>query len=124
MLLCCGGGIGITFFVMSIIKSSDVYTESLARAKANPDVKALLGEPIEAGFFVTGNISTNTTNGVTTGDANFGIPLTGPKGGASLVVIAHKRGGPWEYEVMKVQPALGGLEINLMEPKDEKKFMP
>src|SRR5262249_7242239 len=63
-LVVCGGGIAMIFVVVfGAIKSSDVYTEALARAKESEEVKALLGDPVEAGTFVSGRIETKNGTG-------------------------------------------------------------
>lgn len=106
LLLCLGCVGGIFTFVMGVLKSSDVYTESLAAAQKNPQVQAMLGEPIAAGYFVMGQIRLNNDTGM----ANLKIPISGPKGSTTLHVVAEKRNGRWHYSTMKVEGLTGPSE--------------
>src|ERR1700694_2318335 len=97
-------GSGIVILVVSLvfgaIKSSDPYTQALARAKASDEVRAVLGEPIQPGYFVSGNFNVNGSSG----NADFSIPLSGPKGSATLYVTATKAAGRWEFTTLEVAP--------------------
>jgi len=90
-------GVVITF-TMGGIKSTDAYKEALARARANPEVSAALGEPVTAGWFVQGKVNVSGP----TGDADLSIPLSGPKGKGTLYLTAHKEAGVWKYQVLEV----------------------
>src|SRR5258708_39056225 len=61
----------IVLVVFGAIKRSDVYQEALRRVQNDPAVTAALGTPIEAGLYVTGNVSLNGTGG----HANFDFPI-------------------------------------------------
>ena len=112
-VLVCGGFItAIVMIVFGVIKSSDAYTESLARAQNSKQVQAVLGEPIEAGVFVTGNVSISGDSG----HADLTIPITGPKGPAILYVVAKKVAGKWQYSRMEVAPENGEPIDLLKEP--------
>jgi hypothetical protein len=109
-LLVCGGLSTLLYFVIvGSIKSSDVYRESLVKAKASEEVKKALGEPIEAGFWVGGNIE--VSNG--SGNADLAIPISGPRGSATLHVVATKVDGRWQYSTMEVTPKDAGARIDL-----------
>ena len=109
-LLVCGGSIALIFvFVFGVIRSSEPYTEALARAKANPDVKAALGEPIEAGYWVNGSIDISGASGT----AKIAIPISGPKKSATVYVDGTKTAGKWEYSTFEVAPVRGGNRIDL-----------
>jgi Cytochrome oxidase complex assembly protein 1 len=115
-LLLCGGLTTLIFFlVFGTIKSSDVYTEALARAKANEEVKALLGEPIEAGFWVSGSFEVSGPSG----KADLAIPISGPKGSATLYAVATKTGGGWQYSTLEVAPQDAGARIDLRSKPDQ-----
>ena len=106
----CGGFVfGILALVFGALKSSDAYTVALDRAKQNPQVQAALGEPIEAGYFVTGNISVNNDRG----HADLSIPISGPKGTGTIHAVADKIGGEWKYKTLDVTPE-GGERIDLL----------
>ena len=49
----------IVVIVFSAMKSTDVYKEALARAKADPAVVQALGSPIKDGFLLSGNTNVN-----------------------------------------------------------------
>ena len=66
----------IVVIVFSAMKSTDVYKEALARAKADPAVIEALGSPIRDGFLVSGNTNVNGASG----ESNLAIPISGPKG--------------------------------------------
>jgi hypothetical protein len=100
MVLLVGAFIGtIFFFVFSMMRSNDAYQHSLEAARHNPEVVAALGQPIEEGWFVSGNYEETGPSGV----ANFSIPLKGPKGGATIYVEAHKSAGQWNYNTLVVE---------------------
>ncbi len=87
-LLLFGVGVIALIFslVMSSIKSSPVYTRALASAKDDPALIAELGSPIEAGWYVTGSISSTGQNSY----ADFSIPIHGPRNSGTLHVMALK----------------------------------
>lgn len=96
-LLCCGGlGTAIVALVFGVIKSSDPYTESLAIVQANALAKEELGEPIEAGWFVTGNIQVSGSSG----HADISYSVSGNKGSGHVYVVARKDGGDWQYTTL------------------------
>ena len=115
-VLVCGGCFGVTFLaVFSAIRASEPYSEAIAAAQANPDVKAQFGEPIEAGFWSNGNIEINNASG----KASLTIPIKGPKQSGTIYVEATKAAGKWEYSTLEVAPDGGGKRIDLR-PKPAK----
>src|SRR5258708_16672426 len=106
-------GSGIVILVVSLIfgaiKSSDAYTQAMARARANDQLKTLLGEPIESGFWMSGNINVNGSSG----NADFSIPLSGPNGSATLYVTAVKAAGRWQFTNLEVAPKGSEARIDL-----------
>ena len=61
--------------------------------QTNTTAIELLGDPIEAGWLMSGSINTSGNSG----DANFTIPVSGPKGKGTVYVEAYKDGGNWQY---------------------------
>ena len=61
----------ILVIVFSAMKSTDVYREALARAKADPAVIEALGSPIKEGFLVSGSTNVNGASG----ESNLAIPI-------------------------------------------------
>lgn len=102
-------------FVMGLMKSSDAYKEGLARAKECPAVQAALGAPIRDGFLVTGSISTSGSSGA----ADLAIPISGPKGKATLCVVASRSAGQWIFSTLSVEVKGTQERINLLEEKEK-----
>ena len=99
-LLVCGGGITAIFFgVTALIKSSEPYKHALAQAQSNPAVVAALGTPITAGKFSGGTYNVSGSSG----NANFAIPISGPKGSGVIYVVATQSAGKWTYQTLEVQ---------------------
>ncbi len=84
--------------VMASMKSSDAYKQAVARARANPTVVEKLGTPIAEGYFVSGNINVQNDSG----NADFQIPISGPKGKAVIYAVAIKSAGKWEYSHLTI----------------------
>lgn len=93
----------VAWFTVGAIRSSEPYQEALDRARAHPAVAERLGTPIEPKWWLTGSIDLNND----TGTANIRIPISGPKGEASIDVAATKSSGAWTYTRMLVEPATG-----------------
>ncbi len=71
----------IMFIAFGVMKSSDVYKEAVAKAKANSSVVEALGSPIEEGFFVSGNIKFRDPSG----QEDLAIHILGPNGKATVL---------------------------------------
>lgn len=84
---------GILFFVFSLLRSNGAYQGALERARKSPEAIVALGEPMEDGYFMSGNISTSNDSG----RASLSIPLSGPKGKGTLRVEAIMQVGVWKF---------------------------
>ncbi len=100
----------IMVFVFSVIRSTDVFREALERAKADPQVRAELGEPIREGWWVSGNVETAGPSG----SADISIPLKGSRQSGTLYAVAHKSAGRWNYETLEVEVKGRPERINLL----------
>ncbi len=89
----------IIIFVMSMMKSSGAYELAMARATENDTVLQEIGEPIEVGFIVSGSIQTSGSSGT----ADLSIPISGPKGEATLFIVAEKEAGEWQADILAIQ---------------------
>ena len=110
VLIGCGGclglivlgalfSFGIYFAVMQVIQKTDVYGDAMKRVQNSAEVQTALGTPIATGWGFSGSV--NYTND--SGNANFTVPLTGPKGEGTLAVKADKKtGAPWQYATLEV----------------------
>lgn len=112
-LLVFGGVVIALIFtvVMGSIKSSVPYTRAMAQANTDPALVAELGTPIEAGWFVTGSISTSGSGS----HADLSIPISGPKGSGTLHVVALKspfsaETGDWKITVLEAKVD-GGSDV-------------
>jgi hypothetical protein len=101
----------ILVIVFSAMKSTDVYKEALARAKADPAVIEALGSPIKDGFLMSGNTNVNGASG----ESNLAIPISGPKGKGTIYVSAHKLLGRWNYSGLVVEVGQTQERINLLQ---------
>lgn len=101
--------------VFGSIKSMDVYEQAIALAKSSPAVIEALGQPVEEGWMVGGQVKTSGPSG----SASISVPLEGPKGEGTLYAIAFKNAGRWEYQTLEV--AVEGREdrIDLLQAEAE-----
>lgn len=91
----------IVVFAFSAMKSSDAYATALQRARSDQRVIAALGKPIKDGWYVAGKI--NVTGG--SGEADLSIPISGPKGKATVYAKGTKFAGKWNYTQLQVRLA-------------------
>lgn len=87
LVVLVGGG---AFFAL---RSSGVAQEAMERARQDPELAAALGEPIETGWLIQGNISIQNDGG----SADFSLPISGPHGKGRLYVVAERRAGEWIF---------------------------
>ncbi len=95
-LFIAGGIAGILALIEGSIKQSGAYTQSLALAQSNPQVIAQIGQPVAAGFFVSGNINVNGDSG----DADISFPVSGPKGKGKVYAVAKKIADQWQFQTL------------------------
>jgi hypothetical protein len=103
----------ILFFVFSILKSSDVYKIAVSRAESDHRVTAALGTPINEGLVPSGKTNMNGPSG----EADIAIPISGPKGKATIYAVGTKSGGEWKFSKLAVQVDDGEM-IDLNEKSD------
>jgi len=96
--------------MFSLLQHNDAYRVALARARGSPGVVHELGEPIEAGWWISGSINVTGPSG----SADFETPLHGPSGRGTLYVTAEKRAGRWQYKVLEVAVEGKSDRINLL----------
>ena len=99
------------FVVMLFMRGADASVESLKRAQNSPQVKAALGEPIAMDWWVMGSFSSTAEEG----QANLTIPVSGPRGSASIQTEATKQQGTWRYTRMSADLP-SGETIDLLQP--------
>jgi hypothetical protein len=115
LLATCGCCIGGTFlFGVNMVKGSRAYQEALTRAKADPDVQAALGTPIEAGLMT--QFSANSSGGETQTSAR--IPISGPKGEGAIFVKSLERGPELTFQQLDVVIGQQVIHLSGVEPGD------
>jgi cytochrome oxidase complex assembly protein 1 len=101
----------VVLIVLSAVKSTEVYKDALAHAKAHPSVIDALGSPITEGFLVSGNTNVNGASGT----ANLSVPVAGPKGKGTIYVAATKSLGRWNYSGLVLEIAKAHRRIDFLE---------
>jgi hypothetical protein len=86
------------FLITGSMKHSDAYKLSLSELQNNSELIELIGQPIEPGFFVTGNIS----SGSGSGKALLNYSIKGPSGAAKAQVYAIKEIDGWHIKELLV----------------------
>lgn len=114
-IACCGG---IFWWVLGL-KSSQPYQLALEQVRHNPQLIAQLGEPIaESSWMPIGDFSIKSSNGSSTGKADFIFFVAGPKGTAHVHAVATSRDGKWQIQRLEATPITLGKAISL--PVSEK----
>jgi hypothetical protein len=85
-------------FFFTAFRHTDVFREAIARAEANPQVRAELGGPIREGWWIAGHVRTTGPSG----NAAFFTPLKGSRKDGTLYAVAHKSAGIWKYDTLEV----------------------
>jgi hypothetical protein len=101
---------GIFSLIVGAIRGSDVAKEAFARAQSNAVVVQRLGTPISEGWLVLGSINVSGTSG----NADLAVPLSGPKGKATVYVRARKAMGKWNYNFMQAAVEGSDERIDLL----------
>jgi len=101
MLLICCFAVGTGTIVVASYRHSDVYKQAMAKAVGNPAVRERIGEPIQAAWFISGGLHINGSSG----NADFSIPISGPRASGSTRVIAFKNAGVWRFTYLQVNVA-------------------
>ncbi len=109
LLLFSGFVVAVCSLTFGVMKKSGAYQQAVAAARADSDVVATLGTPIEEGFFVMGRIELIDDGGY----ANLSIPITGPNGAATIYAEAEKSRGHWSFHTLEVMVQDTGEWIHL-----------
>ena len=101
---------GIAMVAMGAIKSTTPYQEGLALAERHPQVIEALGNPVEPGWLLSGNVNISGSSG----EADFSVPLKGPEGKGTLYIKATKETDEWTVHLAEVKVD-GGDRIDLLD---------
>ncbi|AXT18772.1 hypothetical protein D7030_05945 [Flavobacteriaceae bacterium AU392] len=105
-------GIGAAIFgVTKLITNSTPYSYALELAKDDSNVISILGDPIETNGIMSGSLSFENNDG----EVDIKIPIKGPNGEGSIIVIGEKYDGEWIYEKLYVLIKETNEKINLLE---------
>jgi len=104
---------GILYAVEYSFKRSDVYNQALAEARKSPELAGKLGQPLEPGWFISGNINLNGTSG----EASLSTPISAPKGKGTLYIVASKSAGKWHFETLEVEIDGESQRIDLLQSR-------
>jgi len=102
LLLACLLVLCLTLALTAYYRSplgASIAQMALEKARHDPRVVKLLGEPIRAGWLANGTVRQDETGW---GEARMEIPIQGPKGRATLRAIAGKGTGPWVFSSLEV----------------------
>jgi len=115
ILAVCAFVFGIVFLVFRLMQSSDVYQQAFDKAQRAPALIEAIGAPVEAGYFMSGSIKEEIG---ASGRATLAIPLSGPKGKATLYVSATKSRGAWTFSRLEAEIESTGRYIDVLHPPD------
>jgi hypothetical protein len=90
---------------------SFVFNEAIARAERNPQVVSRIGTPLKPGWLPMGKIEVSGS----TGRAHLEIPVTGPRGKATMRLDAHKVEGTWQFDTLEIEFEEESRWINLLD---------
>lgn len=90
-------------FIGSMLKG-EAFEQSMTAISQNSEVIEIIGEPIEASYFVMGSIQISNAKG----EASLQYSISGPKGNADVYVQAYKEIEMWSlYNVIVYIPESG-----------------
>lgn len=101
---------GIVAVVGGAVRMSDPYKIGIERARESLEVASALGEPLEVGWLVSGNINVNGPSG----SADLSVPLSGPDGTGTLFIVAEKTAGEWDFKRLEVEVDGEDTRIDLL----------
>lgn len=87
-----------------------MYQQALAITQENPKAQAALGTPIEAGLLPGGSINVEDSSG----QADFTIPVSGPKAAGTVYAVAAKSAGEWRFTTLELVLKDSDVRINLL----------
>jgi hypothetical protein len=90
---------GLFYGLGNIFKRSEAYELSMRTLRADPQVIAAMGEPLEAGWFVSGSLTWKGGQGM----ADLSISLSGPNTSGTAISHSIKENGFWRITFLVVR---------------------
>jgi len=109
--LVVSGGFGLLYFYNQAIKTTSIFRETLADVKQSDAVRKTLGHHLREGWYISGNIVYEGTNG----SADFQFPITGEKGWGNVQAKATRRNGIWDIQSLEFEK--DGQKVSLLPDK-------
>ncbi len=106
---------GILALVFGSMKMAEPYKYAMEQAQHSPVVVQRIGQPVKAGMLVSGQINVSGP----TGHADLAIPISGPRGKATVYVVGDKSAGKWTYQTLEVQFEGDPQRVSLLNPTRE-----
>jgi len=110
LLLMAAFGILAITIVTASFRHSEVYQRAVTIASGNSQVRQQIGDPIEAGWFVSGQLNINGSSG----KADLAIPIKGSRGKGRIRAVAYRSGGVWTFTWLQVNLEGHGEPIDLL----------
>jgi len=117
VLLLAAAPVMLFMLISGQVKSSEVYVEALSAARSDADLTEDIGKPIEDGLFPGGSFQISGPSGY----AEISIPISGPRGSATVYGVAEKSIGEWSFTDLIVEVEGSGHRINLLDETEMEK---
>lgn len=104
---------GVFELVTSFTTSSDPYKMAVQRAEDSQQVAQEFGHPLKVGAFTSGNIDVSGDSG----EAEFSIPISGPRETGHIEVNAKRENGKWLFHTLEVDVDGEDTVIPLLTPE-------
>lgn len=88
-------------------RRSAPYQQAMERLQANASAARLLGEPVEAGWWVRGSVQPDS--------ARLAVPVSGSERSGVLQVEADKAGGSWTFSRLELAVYDNSVRLSLLE---------
>ena len=106
--------LAILALIFGAMKASDPYKQALVLVQQDQTVERELGWPIEAGWWVGGNINVNGASGY----ASLYFPVAGSAAEGRVYLEAAKAGGRWTFRYLAVEADANPQRITLISGDD------
>jgi hypothetical protein len=101
LVLLAGAAWGAFVLFTGLMRSNDVYKIAMSRVHEHAPAAERLGEPVQPGLFVQGNISVDQERG----DADLRIPVAGERASGNVRAVAFRRRGDagWIFDTLQLE---------------------